>query len=203
MVDHTPISGAIIAGGESARFGGKPKGLCRVGGIRIIDRVEAALGSVVQRVTLIANDPEASGWLPGIPVRPDERTERGSLVGLHAALGRSDEAVIVAAWDMPFIAPALLALLVGEWTEGSSAVVPEGPRGLEPMCALYAPSCRPVFERALDRHELRLGAVVAQLPGVVRIGVERVAAIGDPARLFFNVNTPADLELAERMAAPR
>ena len=34
------MQGAIIAGGDATRYGGQPKGLLRVGGVRILDRLE-------------------------------------------------------------------------------------------------------------------------------------------------------------------
>lgn len=199
-LDRAAITGAIVAGGENTRFAGRLKGLCRVGGERIIDRVAAALRTVVETVVLIANDPDASRWLPGVPVHCDERAERGSLVGLETAVRNAGGPVLVVAWDMPFIEPGLLALIVSSLIARTSAVVPEGPRGPEPMCALYTPACLPTIEAALAEGDLRLGSLVSRLRGVIRIPVERVAALGDPTRLFFNVNDQADLELAERMA---
>jgi molybdopterin-guanine dinucleotide biosynthesis protein A len=198
--DRASIAGAIVAGGENARFGGRPKGLYRVGGGRIIDRVAAALRTVVRTVVLIANDPDAAQWLPGVPVHRDERAARGSLVGLETAVRHAGGPVLVVAWDMPFVEPGLLALIASGLTAGVNAVVPEGPRGPEPMCALYTPECLPAIERALADGDLRLGSLVARLPGLSRIPLDRVAALADPARLFFNVNDQADLELAERMA---
>lgn len=199
-VDRATVSGAIIAGGQNTRFGGAPKGLCRVGGERIIDRVAAALRTVVSNVVLIANDPDAARWLPGTTVHHDERTERGSLVGLETAVRRAGGPVLVVAWDMPFVEPELLALIASGLTPRVNAVVPEGPRGPEPMCAVYTPECLPAIEHALAFRDLRLGSLVAGLPGLVRIPLDRVTAVGDPTRLFFNVNDEADLELAERMA---
>ena len=199
-VEASGISGAIVAGGQSARFLGQPKGLFSVGGIRIIDRVAAALRRVVADVALIANDPEAELWLSGVPVHRDERAERGSLVGLETAVRHAHGPVLVVAWDMPFVAPELLTLIVTSLTARASAVVPDGPLGPEPMCALYSPRCLPPIERALNRGDLRLESLVAQLPEVVRIPLDRVAAAGDPARLFFNVNDQADLEVARQMA---
>ena len=201
--DAGAVSGAIVAGGQSTRFGGLPKGLFPVGGVRIIDRVAAALRAVVRNIVIIANDPEANRWLPGVPVHRDERRERGSLVGLHTAISHASGPVLVVAWDMPFVAPELLALIMSGWTAQASAVVPEGPRGPEPMCALYTPACRPVTERALARGDLRLGSVLMELPGLARIPLDRVSTVGDPTRLFFNVNRQADLELAEQMAKTR
>jgi molybdopterin-guanine dinucleotide biosynthesis protein A len=196
------ISGAIVAGGENTRFGGQPKGLCSVGGIRIIDRVRAALESVVHDVALVANAPDADAWLPGFRVLRDRGTERGSLVGLRTAVACTKRPVIVVAWDMPFVTPELLSLLVARLTPDVTAVIPEGPRGPEPMCALYTSECLPVIDTALARHDLRLSSLVSHLPGAVRAGISEVSAVGDPSRLFFNVNTAADLALAERMASP-
>lgn len=199
-VADAPLSGAIVAGGKSARFGGQPKGLYLVGGVRIVDRVAAALRQIVRTVVLVANDPQASDWLPDTPVHSDDRPERGSLVGLETAIRQARGPVVVVAWDMPFVSPELLALIVRSQDSRAGAVVPEGPRGLEPMCALYTPACLPAIERALDRGELRLSSVVTQLPRLVRIPVERVSNLGDPVRLFFNVNNQAELEFAERLA---
>ena len=202
-VDESAISGAIVAGGQSARFRGQPKGLFSVGGMRIIDRVAAALRRVVADVALIANDPEADLWLSGVPVHRDERAERGSLVGLETAVRHAHGPVLVVAWDMPFVAPELLTLIVTSLTTRASAVVPDGPLGPEPMCALYTSRCLAPIERALDRGELRLESLVEQLPEVVRIPLDRVAVVGDPARLFFNVNDRSDLEVARQMARLR
>jgi molybdopterin-guanine dinucleotide biosynthesis protein A len=198
--DRSAISGAIVAGGESARFSGQPKGLFTVGGVRIIDRVAAALRGVVEDIVLVANQPDATQWLRDVPVEPDQRTERGSLVGLETAVRHAPGPVLVVAWDMPFVTSNVLALVVNGLTARASAVVPDGPRGPEPMCALYTPRCLPAMERAIERGDMRLASFVRRLPGVVRIPLDRVSAVGNPAQLFFNVNDRHDLELAERMA---
>jgi molybdopterin-guanine dinucleotide biosynthesis protein A len=159
-----------------------------------------ALRRTVRDISLIANDPDSADWLPGVPVRADDREERGGLVGMHTAIRHVRGDVLVVAWDMPFVSADLLRLIVETGSGVAGAVVPEGPRGLEPMCALYSPACLPAIDRALDDGELRLSSVVARLPALVRVPIERVRALGDPERLFFNVNTPRDLELAEVLA---
>ena len=199
-VDRPRISGAIVAGGENTRFGGRPKGLCSVGGVRIIDRVRVALESVVHDVALVANAPDADSWLRGFRVLRDRGTERGSLVGLRTAIAGAGRPVIVVAWDMPFVTSELLSLLVSSAKPGALAVIPEGPRGPEPMCALYTPGCLSALDSAIERRDLRLSSLVSQLHDAVRVDTSQVSAVGDPSRLFFNVNTPADLDLAEQMA---
>jgi len=39
VVGTPPVRGVILAGGQASRFGGAPKGLERVGGVRILDQL--------------------------------------------------------------------------------------------------------------------------------------------------------------------
>jgi molybdopterin-guanine dinucleotide biosynthesis protein A len=157
---------------------------------------------VTPDVVVIANDPALRAALaaPGRRVIGDVRAERGSLIGLYTALAAGADAVLVVAWDMPFVTAALLALIAERLVPPIDAVIPETSHGLEPLCAAYARNASPYVEGAIDRGRMRLSDLVADLPVVRRIGASELAPAGDPERLFFNVNTPADLVLAERMA---
>ena len=199
----TSLVGAIVAGGGATRFGGGPKGLLRVGGVRIIDRVASALRSVAPELMIISNAPDASEWIPGAIVHRDARSERGSLVGLHTALTYASTDILVVAWDMPFVSTALLELIRDRARGEPLAVIPEGPRGLEPFCALYARACLPVVEGAIESGDLRLSRLIAQLPSIDRIPMREIDAVGNPAILLFNVNTPEDLARAEAINASR
>jgi hypothetical protein len=42
--------------------------------------------------------------------------------------------------------------------------------------------------------------MLARLPSYERVSLAEVARVGDPAKLFFNVNTADDLATAERLA---
>ena len=193
--------GAILAGGASSRFGGAPKGLHTVAGVRIIDRVVGALREVSSEVILVSNAIDAPRWLTGARVFADVRGERGSLVGIHTALAQARSSVMVVAWDMPFVTSELLRFIQERGRDEPFATVPEGSGGLEPFCAMYTPACLPVFESALDSGEFRMSTVLERLPSLTRIPVSEITTIGDPSRLFFNVNSAADLTLAERMSS--
>lgn len=192
---------AIVAGGASSRFDGEPKGLHQVGGKRIVDRIVDALSAVASDIVLIANDPAAATWLPGIRVIPDAWPTRGSLVGIHTALRFAQGAVLVVAWDMPFVVRPLFELIRDRSPTSSFATIPEGPGGLEPLCASYAPGCLPTIETQLAARNFRLSSMVEGLPSFERVNRADVERIGDPARLFFNVNSAHDLAVAERFAA--
>jgi molybdopterin-guanine dinucleotide biosynthesis protein A len=200
------VTGVILAGGRASRFGG-PKGLAEVGGARILDRVAAALGEVADALLLIANDPTAAGWLPGVRVAGDVVTNRGALGGVHAALHHARGAALVVAWDMPFVPAALLAELRAMGDAGAPAATPESrsPRGVEPLCAYYGAACLAAAEQRLrdvpEGRHVCPSTLLADV-GAARLPLARVTSVyGDPDILFMNVNTPDDLARARAHAA--
>lgn len=192
----THCVGVILAGGGATRFGGQPKGLQVVEGERIIDRVAAALREVSDALLLVANDPGAGAWLPGVRTAADVRTGEGALGGLHAALAHAGgSAALVVAWDMPFVAVGLLRALRALGEAGADAAVPESEtsgRGVEPLCAWYGPACLAAIERRLDAGDRRVVAFFEDVR-VSRLAAVDVARWGDPGRIFWNVNSPSDL----------
>jgi molybdopterin-guanine dinucleotide biosynthesis protein A len=172
-----------------------------VGGRRVIDRVADALGDAADELLLIANDPAASSWLPNVPMAGDLRMNCGSLGGIHAAIVRAGQPVLVVAWDMPFVPAALLRKLRDAGAR-ADAVLPESGsrRGLEPLCAYYSTACVPAIERRLDVNDMRVISFFEDVR-VERLPEHEVRRFGDPTVLFMNVNTPDDLALAERHAA--
>jgi molybdopterin-guanine dinucleotide biosynthesis protein A len=195
-----PVTGVILAGGLASRYGGRAKGLETVGGRRIVDRVAAALADAADALLLIANDARAEEWLPGVRRAADLRPDAGSLGGIHAALVHAGGPALVVAWDMPFVTAPLLRALRAAGAD-ADAVVPESDskRGLEPLCAFYGPACVPAIERRLDAGDRRVVSFYEDVR-VRRLEAAAVAHFGDPARLFLNVNTPAELALAEAHA---
>jgi molybdopterin-guanine dinucleotide biosynthesis protein A len=195
------ITGAILAGGRSTRYGGLPKGLERIGGVRIIDRVRAALEPVVDELLLIANDDAAPEWLSDVRCERDVLHGVGSVAGIHAALSHARSPVIVVAWDMPFVPTGLLRTL-RDTGANADAVVPESDtsrRGLEPLCAYYGTECIPSIERRIASGDARVIAFYDDVR-LARVSVDVVAQFGDPSLLFMNVNTPEERLLAEAHA---
>jgi molybdopterin-guanine dinucleotide biosynthesis protein A len=197
--DGSALVGAILAGGAGSRLGGRPKGLETIGGIRIIDRVARALRGVAGELLIVSNAPDAEQWLPDARVGRDLKSGRGSLIGIHAALGHARAPVLVVAWDMPFVTVELLALIRDRAASAAHAVIPVPSSGPEPCCAWYSPTILPVIAKMIDGGELRLGALFDYLPSVEVITERQISRVGDPRRLFFNVNTPADLDASASM----
>ena len=195
------VTGAILAGGKSTRYGGLPKGLERVRGVRIVDRVRAALEPVVDDLLLIANDEAAREWLPDVRCERDVLEDVGSVAGIHAALSHARSPVIVVAWDMPFVPTGLLRAL-RDAGSNADAAVPESDssrRGLEPLCAYYATECVPAIERRIASGDRRVIAFYDDIR-LARVSADVVSQFGDPSLLFMNVNTPEERALAEAHA---
>jgi molybdopterin-guanine dinucleotide biosynthesis protein A len=194
-----PLTGAIVAGGRATRMGGVAKGLLDVGGTRMIDRVARALADVSDDVVVVANAEDAGTWIPQARVIRDRIADRGSAGGIHAALVELERPVLAVAWDMPFVSSGVLRVLVDAATAGEfDAVVPQGQAAdLEPLCAWYAPAFAVRIEAAPASalQDLLRDARTHVVPR------ETIATIGNPERLFFNVNTTHDLQRAQEMAA--
>src|SRR6478736_4974283 len=152
------VQPVILAGGGATRYGGRPKGLELVGGVRIVDRLVAAMAEVFSTPPLlVANDPGAAEWGTGLAIHPDIRPGEGALGGLLTALTIAGGApVVVAAWDMPFVPSSLLRELA-EGLTAHDAFLPasDGRRGVEPMLAAYGPASLPAISAALDRGDRR------------------------------------------------
>lgn len=131
-------------------------------------------------------------------VVPDVQPGLGALGGILTAVRHGPAPVVVAAWDMPFVtAPLLQALADG--LDGADACLPEsgGPRGLEPLCAAYGPAAGSAIEESIRAGDLRAVAFHDRIK-VGILSTTGVRAFGDPADLFFNVNTANDLTEADR-----
>jgi molybdopterin-guanine dinucleotide biosynthesis protein A len=194
------VRGAILAGGGATRFEGRPKGLEVVGGARILDRlVEAMTSALGGSPLLVANAPDAARWRPDLRVVQDVRPGLGSLGGILTAVAEAPAPVVVVAWDMPFVSAGLIAALAAG-LDRHDAFLPQsdGRRGVEPLCAAYGPACRPAIDASLDAGDLRAIGFHA----AIRVGIlphAEVARLGDPALLFFNVNTADDLAHADEL----
>lgn len=190
------VLGAIIAGGQSARYG-SPKALAMVGGERVVDRVIRAVRAVSGDVVVIAND-EGLAKAIGLEWRPDRLPGLGPLGGFDAALAwaaeRGFSGIFAVACDMPFLSSDLLmALAQLAMDTGADAVLPEsnGPRGVEPLTAYYSVSCIPAISAAAARGDNRLIGFHSDIH-MERLPLVQVRTFGDPDTMFMNMNTPED-----------
>jgi len=192
----SPALGAILAGGRSERMG-RPKALVELGGRPLLSHpVGAVVAAGLEPVVVAKPDSE----LPALecPVVREPAEPAHPLCGLTAALeAAGTRPAVVLAGDMPFVPPELIAWLAG--LRDSIAVVLAGGR-VHPLLGRYSPEVAPLFAAALDDPMPLTEAVVSLDPRFVR--EHEIEPFGDPVRIAFNVNSPADLERAEDLLRP-
>ena len=194
------LTGAVLAGGEARRMGRVNKALVTVGGRPVIDLILDRLNQTCDHVMVIASTPEPyAAWQ--VPVHPDIMPHHAALGGLYTALSHAPTAhVFVCACDMPFISAPLIRHLAQEMGE-ADAVVPRDRYGLQPLHALYARRVAPAIRGFLERGDLKMERFIASIDARI-LPPEDVEPYAAEADIFFNVNTPVDLELARRKAGP-
>lgn len=177
---------------------GRDKAQLKLGHSTLIERVLAAVEPLAAPCMLLAGDPAPFGHL-GLPVHADLRANSGPLGGLHTALSLAPSpTVLLLACDLPFVTVDFLRFLLRE-SRDRQAVVPRNDDGLHPLCAVYARSCLPAVERALDRGDLRMRAFHAEVD--VRILEPQEWQDLDPQKtLLANLNTPEDFRRAQELA---
>jgi molybdopterin-guanine dinucleotide biosynthesis protein A len=184
--------GVVLAGGRSRRFGGA-KVLAELGGRPLISYPLAALSAAGLEPVVVA---KRKSPLPGLdcPVLREPALPSHPLCGVVAALrwGGGRPAVVLGC-DMPFVTAPLLAWLAGL----DGLVVPEVNDRLQPLLARYEPAHAGSLEIALRGGRSMHDAITALQPRILR--ERELERFGDCSRLFYNVNDPADLQVAERL----
>jgi molybdopterin-guanine dinucleotide biosynthesis protein A len=97
---------------------------------------------------------------------------------------------------MPLLNPGLLACMA-DYPRDYNVLLPDTDRP-QPMHAIYAASCLPVIEKRIGDGRHRVTELLEHL-GVRKIERDVVQRFDPEHRSWFNVNTPADFELARQV----
>ena len=183
---------AVLAGGQSRRMG-RDKALLPLGGQTLIERV-LATAHPLGYPRLIIGEPTAYTHLK-LPVLPDRRPKLGPLGGLYTALSATTAPVLLLACDLPFLTPDFLRHLVNR-RGPHQAVVPHTATGLQPLCALYEPSCLTAVEAAIQADQLGMRDLLSNL-NLDLVKEKDWRPYDEHGLLFANLNAPAEYERAQ------
>jgi molybdenum cofactor guanylyltransferase len=188
MPAPSAVTGLILAGGQSRRFG-SDKALAERDGRPLVARVYDALAPHCMGV-LVATGPTLRTY--PVPARPvlDVVPDAGPLAGLAAGLAASRTAwLLVAACDLAYLtADALTPLLDAATADADAVVALDGEGRPQPVCALYHTRIAPTVAAHLREGRRALFALLDRLT---------VTAVALPADSLRNANTP------DQLAAPR
>ena len=194
----TPTLGLVLAGGLSTRMGGGNKGMSPLAGKSLINHVRARLRPQCAALAINANGDDAACFED--LVLPDETAGfPGPLAGIEAGLSwgqrrepRCEWLVSVPA-DCPFLPDDLVERLHGCQAQTSSSCVFAASGGRDhPTVALWHVSLLEDLRRSLSEDGMRKVSLFLERHQAAR--AEWGSGTFDP---FFNINTPADLLLAE------
>jgi molybdenum cofactor guanylyltransferase len=181
-----------VAGGRSTRMG-RDKAELPWGGGDLLSHALDRLAPLTGDVRILCG-PNVRYADRGRPVVPDVVTDVGGIAALLTALRQlaDGQHAVLLAVDLPRVTTALLQHLLSVATE-ADVVVPASPQGVEPFAAVYGYRCREAVERAVAAGSFKMTGFFRAVR-VREVPPEELRAFGDPATLFWNVNTPADYD---------
>ena len=197
--------GVILAGGLARRMGGGDKSLLSIGASsRVLDQVIARLGAQVDQMVLNANGDPARFDEFGLPVVADSLDGflgplAGVLAGLDYAAEHGFDHIVSVAADTPFFPTDLVSALD---TASKHVDVPialaatniEGGKTVRhPTFGLWPVALREDLRSALQDGLRKVVLWTDQH------GAETHVFDSGEIDPFFNINTPEDLELANKM----
>ena len=191
----------ILAGGKSKRLGhDKIKEV--IGDIPLLDRVIKILSALNGEIIIVTGEnsslPNTFSY-PKIKIVHDLYPGKGMLGGIITGLSLSEHYYnLVVACDMPFLSLSLLQYMINI-TEDNDLVAYRNKMDLEPLHAIYSKNCLPIFEEIMQKN-LRIIELVQHVK--VRYLNSEEKKQSDPENLsFFNINTEADLSVANKIVA--
>jgi molybdenum cofactor guanylyltransferase len=210
--DEEPMAGAlgvVLAGGTSRRMG-RDKAALLIGGEPLLRRAVTRLRLALAQVIVIGA-PACAPLIPGTRLVADAWPGRGPLGALATALSMIEanqtaqadatEWALLVACDMPFTQPALLRAMarLALTTPDVDVVALRGPRGLEPLHAVYHRRCLPLALARLAGDDASLQGLLATLR-VREVMPDDARRLDPTGRSAFNANTPDEWRLALRLA---
>jgi molybdenum cofactor guanylyltransferase len=197
------VTGIILAGGKSLRFG-RNKATEKVGGMTLVERVIKRLSSITREIIVVTNeDSKQFAEFEFLEVVSDIYPAKGPLGGIYTGLSTSHTgANIVVACDMPFLNSALLSHMAAI-SPGFDAVIPRWLNNqIEPLHGIYSLSCVPVMKKRLEDNQLSISECLKEMR--VRYFEQEEFSKFDPEfQSFFNINNQADIELFNKVEAKK
>lgn len=192
------VTGVVLAGGRSARFGAD-KLAVEIDGRPLLHHAIEAVAAVASSVVVVA----APGIAPLVPAGLDARVRivhdpepyGGPLVGLAAALAATEAPIaLVVGGDMPRMVPLVLRRLVATVGPGRPAVSLEIPGRIHPLpMALDVLAARPAATTVLERGGRSLRELLHEL-GAISIPAPVWLALDPSGATIVDIDRPSDLE---------
>ena len=180
------LTGVILAGGRSSRFG-TDKAFVLYRGRPFIQHTLDLMKKIFLEVVIMTNHPEKFDGFQ-TKILKDEIPFQGPTGGIVTALECVGD-IFVVPCDMPLLSPKVILGLLAK-DNGSSVVMCRREGRLEPLCAIYRTSILPVLKSRLKSGQRELHSLLED----ERVIEKQIVPLekGQCSSLL-NVNTSADL----------
>lgn len=185
MPQSNSYSAAILAGGQSTRFG-SDKALLQYNGQSLIEFIAGQLKTIADDIVLCGKNPEEFNF-PGIKVVPDMVPGLGPLMGIATSLKHVEHDIcFITGCDIPIINIQLVEHMF-KLSEHCDIVIPKNANGnLEPLFAVYRKSLLTPALKIIHAGGRRIVELIQNM---------RVMYVDfNPGLWFKNINTIADFK---------
>jgi len=182
----------LLAKGEKSQRLGVVKSFLKLKGSPLIELTLEKLSGRFAQIYLITTTPEKFIGYENFRVRVlVDKIKCGPLGGIYLGLKASDTAYnFVLAVDQIFIPTDFITWMMRK-RKDYQVLVPRTNGQVHPLCAIYHQSVQEAMERRIKEGKYRLTDLLKEVETrYLKKGLEK---FGPPERLFFNINTPADL----------
>jgi molybdopterin-guanine dinucleotide biosynthesis protein A len=191
------LAGVVLCGGRSTRMG-----CCKAelpfGPEAMLQRVVRLLREAARPLVVVAAAGQNVPCLPAdVRLVYDHRPGRGPLEGIYAglsALPRECQRAYVTACDAPFLVPRFvqrMAELLGD----RAIAVPNIEDRPHPLAAVYRRDVQDTIQRLLADANLRVGALLEELP-IRRVSAAELLDVDPQLLTLRNLNSPEDYRAA-------
>jgi len=194
------VTGIVLAGGKSRRFGHN-KALIPWKGSTLIETVLDLLSGIFARTLVMVKRPEEFHFLdrPGVDVRKDLFRESHPLGGILSGLTCAEtDYTFVCACDMPCIKPELVEAL-RRAGDGYDVTVPVWKGRPQPLFGIYSRRCMEPIEAMIEKRNF----TVFELYDDVRthyIDEDEIRSIDPRGLSFIDVDTVDDYQAVQRIS---
>jgi molybdopterin-guanine dinucleotide biosynthesis protein A len=188
------VYGLVLAGGRSSRFG-SDKAFAKLAGIALVARIAQSLNASIAALA-VSGGPQAAACVHARLLADPPGTPQGPLAGIVAGLAWAEaegaDWLVTATCDVPLIPADMTArLIAAAESRNARLAIARTSDGPHPLCAVWRPQLRSALAAALAdgvHPPVRMFAA----------DMSAVEVLFAPREHFFNINTLADLETAER-----
>lgn len=189
MTIAEPITGIVLAGGKSTRFG-RDKSQAIFKGYSFLKKAIQIIEPFVQTILISSNNPHHKSY--GYPVVEDCIKNIGPLGGILSSLKESQtEKNLILSVDMPMMSSNYLKYLIDKSEQNSITVGLDSNDQIHPLCGIYKREIISHIEAHIIKEKYSVQYLIDTIPNS-KVVEAPVKSFFYTDRIFKNINTADD-----------